>query len=63
MGIERFEDLEVWQISRELVREVYKLTENPEFSKDFGLKDQVKRSVVSIMSNIAEAGRQRNLFR
>ena len=54
MKIERFEDLEVWQLSRELVKSVYKLTSGTKFSKDFGLVSQIQRSAVSIMSNIAE---------
>ncbi len=54
MKIERFEDLEVWQLSRELVKSIYKLTSGAKFSKDFGLANQIQRSAVSIMSNIAE---------
>ena len=54
MKIERFEDLEVWQLSRELVKSIYKLTSGTKFSKDFGLANQIQRSAVSIMSNIAE---------
>ena len=49
-----FEDLEVWQLARALVKDVYLLTNKTEFQKDFGLKDQVRRSAVSIMANIAE---------
>lgn len=54
MKIIRFEDLEVWQKARELIRDIYKLTVGQKFSKDFGLKEQIQRSAVSIMSNIAE---------
>ncbi len=54
MTIERFEDLEVWQFSRILVKEIYLLTENKYFQKDFGLASQLQRSSVSIMANIAE---------
>lgn len=54
MKIERFEDMEVWQMSRELVREIYAITNEKNFCKDFGLKDQIRRSSVSIMANIAE---------
>jgi four helix bundle protein len=44
-----------WQKARELVREVYRLTNGSEgFKKDFGLKDQIRRAAVSSMSNIAE---------
>lgn len=52
--IKRFEDLEVWQLSRALVKEVYEITQKVEFQKDFGLKDQVRRYTVSIMANISE---------
>jgi four helix bundle protein len=52
--IGRFEELEVWKISMELCVEVYKLTYSELFSKDFGLKDQVRRCSVSIPSNISE---------
>jgi four helix bundle protein len=37
-----------------LVKEVYEITQKPEFQKDFGLKDQVRRCAVSIMANISE---------
>jgi len=52
--VERFEDLLIWQKSIELTKIVYKHTEGKYFSKDFGLRDQVRRSAVSIPSNIAE---------
>jgi len=54
MKIERFEDLEVWQLARSLVKSVYKFTQKGNFSRDSGVKGQVQRSAVSIMSNIAE---------
>src|ERR1043165_4294084 len=52
--IERFEELIAWQKARGLAREIYKVTEEGEFARDFGLKDQIRRAAVSIMSNIAE---------
>lgn len=52
--IKRFEDLEVWQMSRQLSQEIYELTLADAFSKDFSLKDQIRRSSGSIMDNIAE---------
>jgi four helix bundle protein len=54
MKIERFEDLEVWNLSRRLVNCIYKMTNNENFSRDFGLVNQMQRCSVSIMSNIAE---------
>jgi four helix bundle protein len=50
----RFEELVVYQRTRELVKEVYALTRRPAFAKDWGLADQIRRAAVSILSNIAE---------
>jgi four helix bundle protein len=52
--IEKFEDLIAWQKARELTKNIYRVTKNGDFSKDFGLRDQIRRSSVSVMSNIAE---------
>jgi four helix bundle protein len=53
--ITRFEDLEVWQLARELANEIYEAyTNSEEFSKDYNLKDQINSSSGSIMDNIAE---------
>ena len=52
--IKRFEDLEVWQMSRQLSQEIYELTLADAFSRDFSLKDQIRRSSGSVMDNIAE---------
>jgi four helix bundle protein len=52
--LERFEELEVWKLSMELCTNIYELTNKELFSKDFGLKDQIRRSSVSIPSNISE---------
>ena len=52
--IKNFEELEVWKIAMELCTEVYSLTNSDLFSKDFALKDQVRRSAISIPSNISE---------
>ena len=52
--IEKIEDLIVWQKSRELVREIYTLTNKGDFSKDYSLKDQIRRASVSVASNVAE---------
>ncbi len=50
----KFEDIAAWQKSRELTNNVYAATSKGAFAKDFGLKDQIRRASVSIMSNIAE---------
>ena len=52
--IERFEDLIAWQKARELTRDIYQITRQGVFAKDFGLSGQIQRAAVSIMSNIAE---------
>ena len=49
-----FKQLRVWQIAKELAVKVYKLTQNQQFKKDFGFRDQIQRAAVSIPSNIAE---------
>ncbi len=51
---ERFEDILAWQKARELVGEVYRITADGKFTKDFGLRDQICKASVSIMLNIAE---------
>jgi len=52
--IEKFEDLIAWQKARELTKNIYKINRQGEFNKDFGLRDQIRRASVSIMSNVAE---------
>ena len=53
-GINRFEEIEGWKTARHLTNVIYKLSEQSSFAKDYGLKDQIRRASVSIMSNIAE---------
>ena len=52
--IEKFEDFVAWQKARTLTAEIYKVTGCGKFARDFGLRDQIRRASVSIMSNIAE---------
>ena len=52
--VQKFEELKIWQVAREVAKRVYALTRCGEFAKDFGLKDQIQRAAVSIGSNIAE---------
>jgi four helix bundle protein len=54
MPIKNFEELEIWQDAHALTKAIYQLTRETTFSKDFGLRDQIRRASVSIMSNIAE---------
>lgn len=51
MKIERFEDIEAWKLARELTRKVYELTKGDAFSKDYGLKDQIREAAGSTMHN------------
>ena len=52
--ITRFEEIESWQMARELTKSVYGLTSQHVFAKDWGLKDQIQRAAGSAMHNIAE---------
>jgi four helix bundle protein len=54
MRIERFEDIEAWQLARELTRKVYGLTKKSKFARNFGLKGQIQEASGSSMRNIAE---------
>lgn len=54
MKIDRFEDIEGWQLARELTRGIYSATKRSPFAADYGLKDQIQRASGSIMHNIAE---------
>jgi four helix bundle protein len=59
MAIQSFEELRIWQQGAAITEEIYRETNNPLFSKDYSLKDQIRRSLISITSNIAE-GFERN---
>lgn len=52
--IERFEDIEAWRDARLLVKQIYEISNDGPFGRDFGLRDQIRRAAVSTMSNIAE---------
>lgn len=52
--ISTFEDIEVWKKAVELCEKVYLLSENSTLNKDYGLRDQIRKSAISIPSNIAE---------
>jgi four helix bundle protein len=51
--ITKFEEIECWQKARVLAKRIYEITKEPCFARDFGLKDQIRRASVSVMSNIA----------
>lgn len=52
--INKFEDIKSWQLAREATKLIFDLSSRQEFSKDFTLVNQIRRSSISIMSNIAE---------
>jgi four helix bundle protein len=51
---QRFEDLQVWQRAKALANSIYDFSAKGEFARDYGLRDQMRRAAVSVMSNIAE---------
>ena len=59
MVAKRFEELVIWQKSRDFAKMIYSLTRTSTFAKDYGLKDQIQRAAVSVSSNISE-GFERN---
>lgn len=58
-GFKTFEEINAWQNARVLGRDVYGMTRSGDFSKDYGLKDQIQRASVSVCSNIAEGFERR----
>ncbi len=58
-GFKKFEEILAWQKARKVAKRVYEITTDSKFAKDYGLRDQIRRSSVSIMANIAE-GQGRN---
>ncbi len=54
MLVKNFEELEIWKEARRITQEIYRLTGDSKFSKDFGLSNQIQRAAISVMSNIAE---------
>ncbi len=53
-AIKRFEDIRAWQTARQLAQMVYKISNAGNFSRDFGLRDQIRRAAGSAMHNVAE---------
>jgi four helix bundle protein len=60
MKIKKFEDLPVWQLALKVTKEIYELTNKKEFSKDFSLRDQIRRAIISVSSNIVEGFEKNN---
>lgn len=59
MKIERFEDFGIWKESLMLAKEIYSISSRGTFARDFGLRDQIRRAIISVSSNIVE-GFERN---
>jgi hypothetical protein len=58
----KFEEIQAWQKAYDITLQIYKITADSNFAKDFGLRDQIRRASVSIMANIAEGhGRRTNV--
>ncbi len=55
-----FEDIQAWQKVRILVKRIYQITDEGDFSKDFDLRSQIRRSSVSVVANIAEGQGRRS---
>jgi four helix bundle protein len=61
MKYQKFEELPVWQLSFSLTKDIYNLTTNNKFNKDYSLKDQIRRAAISISSNISEGFERNNV--
>ena len=59
-GFRRFEDIDAWTLGRELTVEIYRVSRDGRFGRDFGLCDQIRRACVSVTSNIAEGFERRS---
>ncbi|MGB7063210.1 MAG: four helix bundle protein [Candidatus Zixiibacteriota bacterium] len=63
---EKFEDLPVWKLAKDLTVKIYQVTKDDKFRRDYGLVDQIRRASISISSNIAEGferGSKKELIR
>jgi four helix bundle protein len=60
MKLEKFEDIKAWQEARELTKIIYQICERVPFKRDYALKEQIKKSAISVMANIAEGFERRS---
>lgn len=60
MKIMKFEDLKIWKLSLKITKTIYDLTSKGKFSKDFCLRDQIRRAIISVSSNIVEGFEKNN---
>jgi len=52
--VSKFEDLEIWQIGKQIAVEAYRISDLEPMKSDWGLKDQFRRAAMSISDNVAE---------
>ncbi|GAB4219416.1 MAG: four helix bundle protein [Candidatus Microgenomates bacterium] len=60
MKINKFEDLEIWQLAIKITKFIYDITSENQFSKDFELKNQIRKASISISSCIVEGFEKNN---
>ncbi|MGB9847680.1 MAG: four helix bundle protein [Minisyncoccia bacterium] len=60
MKVNKFEDLEIWQLAIKITKFIYNITSKKDFSKDFELKSQIRKAVISISSCIVEGFEKNN---
>ena len=60
MKIRRFEELGIWKLSLKITKRIHDLTAKKEFSKDFSLRDQIRKAIISVSSNIVEGFEKNN---
>ncbi|MBP7967631.1 four helix bundle protein [Candidatus Woesebacteria bacterium] len=60
MKIKSFEELDIWKLTLNITKHIYDLTSNNEFNTDFGLKDQIRRAIISVSSCIVEGFEKNN---
>jgi len=54
MNAQKFEELKVWGLARDMVNDIYTITKRRKFSRDYVLREEIRRTSISVMSNIAE---------
>jgi len=60
MKIEKFEDLPIWKLALSITKEIYNITSQTKFSRDYCLRDQIRKATISISSNIVEGFEKSN---
>lgn len=60
MKITKFEELKIWKLSLKIAKIIYHFTSKRKFSKDFSLRDQIRRAIISVSSNIVEGFEKNN---